>query len=418
MDEPLEPFVPSRSDPWDRDAAAHLLRRAGFGAPPADVEEALSVAPGEAAKRVVEGRGEEDRAARELDAILPTLLGIGDLSAFQAWIVARMLRCRHQLREKVALFWHNHFATSVAKVREPLWMIRQYRLFLDRGLGPFGALLDAVARDPAMLRWLDNETNRRGHANENFARELFELFTLGVGEYTEKDIHEAARAFTGWTILHDRFHFSAAQHDDGEKSVLGASGRLSGEEVLRIALDQPACGRFLAGKLLREFVTPEPDPAVAAALGRRLRETGYDVGAALAELLSSRYFFDRSHRRALVRSPVDFAVGSARALGGGVDAKALLEPLKEMGQELLAPPNVKGWPGGRSWISTATWLTRVQTARRLADALPASDDAAALALALLGGPLPPAARAILDAERPRGKDLCAALLALPETHLC
>ena len=194
----LEPFRPSRENPWDFAAAAHLWRRAGFSAPPAQVEASARLAPEEAAAEIARGPA-EDPATAELESIYPTVLALGSADALRAWLVARMLRCGHQLREKVALFWHGHFATSILKVRDPVWMARQYRLFLDLGLGPFGRLLEAVTRDPAMIRWLDNDTNRKGHPNENFARELFELFTLGPGNYTEHDIAEAA--LTGQRII-------------------------------------------------------------------------------------------------------------------------------------------------------------------------------------------------------------------------
>jgi uncharacterized protein (DUF1800 family) len=361
----LRPWQPTRQNPWDRDAAAHLWRRGGFGAPASGVDAILRRSPSEAIDLLVDGPA-QDSATRELDALWRSLLGLESLDSFRAWLVARMARCGHQLREKMALFWHGHFATSIAKVREPVWMMRQYRLFLQRGLGPFGDILDGVARDPAMIRWLDNESNRKGHPNENFARELFELFTLGPGHYTERDIQEAARAFTGWAILRDRFHFSQRNHDTGPKTVLGRSGRFGGEEVLRIALDQEACGRFLAEKLLRFFVHPRPSRELVDAFSGELRGGGYRTGEALRVLFRSQAFFDPGVRRSLIKSPLEFVVGSLRCLGGRADAPGLLPVLREMGQELLAPPNVKGWPGQRSWIHTAAWLARVNTGGRRA----------------------------------------------------
>ena len=193
---PLEPWRPSASNPWNADAASHLYRRAGFGAPPDAIERAVEAGPDKAVSELI-APGPEAAALRELDAIYPYLLAQGDADVLRAWLVSRMIRARDQLREKTALFWHGHFATSIAKVRSAPWMLRQYQLFLTEGLGRFGVLALDVARDPAMLRWLDNETNRRGHPNENFAREFLELFTLGVGNYSERDVGEAARAFTG-----------------------------------------------------------------------------------------------------------------------------------------------------------------------------------------------------------------------------
>lgn len=413
----LEPFRPSREAPWDFAAAAHLWRRAAFSAPPERVEASAQLAPEEAVAEIVRGPA-EDPAATELHSIYPTVLALGSADALRAWLVARMLRCGHQLREKVALFWHGHFPTSILKVRDPVWMARQYRLFLELGLGPFGKLLDGITRDPAMIRWLDNETNRKGHPNENFARELFELFTLGPGCYTEADIAEAARAFTGWHVRGGAFHFARSLHDGGAKRVLGREGLWNGDDVCRFALEEPACGRFLAGKLLRFFVRPDPPAEAVEELGAFLREGGYDIARALERLFASRLFFDRGSRRALVKSPVEFLVGTARSLGVAADAGAIVAALREMGQELLAPPNVKGWPGHRDWINTSTWLTRVDAARELTRGFhPASPGIDALGRAVLGEPPPPAARAAIDAAGLPPQDVAHALLALPEAHL-
>jgi uncharacterized protein (DUF1800 family) len=282
-------------------------------------------------------------------------------------------------------------------------MLKQYRLFLDLGLGPFGALLDRVTKDPAMIRWLDNESNRKGHPNENYARELFELFTLGDGHYGEADVKEAARAFTGSHVLEHRYHFSMALHDEGEKMVLGRTGAFRGEDVCRIALEQEACGRFLAGKLLRFFLAPEPPPDVVAAFGAELQACGYDFQAALKLLFASRCFFAPENRRVLVKSPLEFVAGAARAFGLKLDAAAAVPGLRAMGQDLLAPPNVKGWAGHREWVNTATWIARVREARRLA----AGHDGRGLAAgweAFAGG-APPAT------------DRLDALLSTPEAHV-
>ncbi|MHC4547470.1 MAG: DUF1800 domain-containing protein [Planctomycetota bacterium] len=412
----LEPWRPSRHDPWDFDAAAHLWRRAGFGAPPRTVAATLRKSATEAVASVVDGPA-RDAAAAELESIYESVLGTGSADTVRAWLITRMARCDHQLREKLALFWHGHFATSILKVRDVPWMMRQYRLFLDHGLGRFATLLDAVTRDPAMIRWLDNETNRKGHANENYARELFELFTLGEGNYTEKDIQEAARAFTGWHILHDRFHFSRTLHDDGEKTVLGRTGRFGGADICRLALEQEACCRLLARKLLVFFVHPQPSAEVIAAFGRLIRHLDYDLKAALRRLFASRLFFDRANRRALIKSPLEFVVGAVRALDLKLDAEAAVPVLRAMGQDLLAPPNVKGWPGHTDWINTATWLTRVDAARRLVGGFDGGRDLDACARALLGRPLPEPERNRFSRNGAGRRDLVHALLSLPEAHL-
>ncbi len=405
MHDALKPY----EGPFDSAAAAHLWRRAAFGAPPARVAETVKLGPAEAAKALVRGPA-KDAPAEELESVYVQITGTGNADAIRAWLLQRMVRCDHQLREKVALFWHGHFATSVLKVNEPSWMARQYRLFLDLGLGPFADLLDRITRDPAMIRWLDNETNSKGHPNENYARELFELFTLGEGNYTEKDIKEAARAFTGWHILEDRYHFSARLHDSDPKEVLGVRGALGGDDVCRIALEQPACGRFLAQKLLGFFVTPEPPAEIVAAFGEELRARSYRIGECLELLFASRLFYES--RGTLVKSPLELVATSVRVFGGRLDATAAAPDLRAMGQELLAPPNVKGWPGHLSWINTATWLARVDTGRKLAPTFPSRGDE--VVAALCGKAPGPEERERLAGA---GNDFAHALLCLPEAHL-
>ena len=294
MHDALRPWQPGKGA-WNYDAAAHLWRRAGFGATPAALDRWADGTPAAAVAVAVSGPA-DDKATRELEKIYRSVMGTSSVDSARAWLLTRMARGGHPLREKLALFWHGHFATSVLKVTHVDWMLRQYRLFLDLGLGKFAALLDAVTRDPAMIRWLDNETNTKGKPNENYARELFELFTLGDGNYTENDIQEAARAFTGWRILKHRYHFSASQHDEGQKTVLGKTGNFNGEDICRIALDREACGRFLARKLLRFFVTPEPAADIVASFGAELKKREYDMASALTLLFSSRYFFAEKNR--------------------------------------------------------------------------------------------------------------------------
>jgi uncharacterized protein (DUF1800 family) len=395
------------------DDAAHLWRRAGFGASRKTIEETVALGPDAAIDRLVDGPA-KDTAADDLEFVYRSVLGAEDDDGARGWILLRMLRSEHPVREKLALFWHGHFATSNAKVRDLRWMMRQYRLFLDHGLGRFPVLLDAVAKDPAMIRWLDNETNRKGQANENYAREVLELFTLGEGNYTEKDVSEAARAFTGWHLLRGKFHLSSSLHDAGTKTVLGQTGAFGGTDIQRIALEQPACGRFLAGKLLRYYVHPEPDAALVNELGDSMRADGYDVGATLKRIFRSELFFSERARRSIVKGPIDFVIGSARALEvQKFPAKDAVPPLRAMGQDLLAPPNVKGWPGHRSWINTATWLVRVRAALSIAEAASVRDVDES-ARALLGRSLDDQERSALTGDPVAQLQ---ALLCTPEAHL-
>ncbi|MHC4849228.1 MAG: DUF1800 domain-containing protein [Planctomycetota bacterium] len=413
MHDRLRPY----DKPLDFDAAAHLWRRAGFGADPRTVQRTVKLGLLQATERLVNGPRSEP-ATDDLEFIYQSVLGADDEQGARAWLLLRMLRSEHQVREKAALFWHGHFATSLAKVRDLGWMLRQYRLFLDHGLGKFATLLDAVARDPAMIRWLDNETNRKGHANENYAREVLELFTLGEGNYSEADIQEAARAFTGWHIQREEFHFARSLHDKSAKTVLGQTGNWGGEDVQRIALEQPACGEFLAGKLLRFYVMPNPDPAVVKALGASMRANGYDIAATLKSIFRSRLFYSDAARRSLVKSPIDFVIGSARALEiKKPNMKAAVPALRAMGHDLLAPPNVKGWPGHRAWINTATWLVRVRAARGIAAQVGESTRLDDAAHAVLGNPLPEQETTKLKSSGAGNSDLLHALLTTPEAHL-
>jgi uncharacterized protein (DUF1800 family) len=293
-----------------------------------------------------------------------------------------MILTPHPLRERVTLFWHNHFATSIAKVKLPALMRDQNLLLRRHALGKFGPLVQAVSKDPAMLVWLDSNANVRGKPNENYARELLELFCLGVGNYTEADVREAARAFTGWhtNVNPDggynpgtppAFVFQRSMHDDGDKTVLGKSGKLDGGDVVRIVLEQKACARFLARKLYRHFVgeAVTPPDGLIEPLAERLRASDYDVGDTLRVILRSRHFYSPFAFRQRVKGPVEYVVGLLRGLGAKMpgDAVGLSLPAatQELGQTLFAPPSVKGWDGGQAWLNTATVLARHNMAWRL-----------------------------------------------------
>ena len=272
------------------------------------------------------------------------------------------------LTERMTLFWHNHFTSSQQKVRYAQLMFRQNALLREHALGNFATLLHAASKDPAMIIYLDSATNRKDKPNENFAREVMELFTLGEGHYTEADIREAARAFTGWSLEQDTVEFRNRPflHDFGEKTVLGQRGRFDGDEVLDILLAQPRSAEFIVGKLWREFVSPDPDAAEVRRIAAAFRDSRYDIRTALCELLLSPLFWQEDHRAVLVKSPVEFVVGSLRQFDLPVDdAASLSMVMAGLGQNLFAPPNVKGWPGGEAWINSATLLARKQFVERL-----------------------------------------------------
>jgi uncharacterized protein (DUF1800 family) len=286
----------------------------------------------------------------------------------RAWWLDEMRRTPSPLSERMTLFWHNHFVSSDQKVRSPQLMYRQNVLLRRYALGNFGTLLHEIARDPAMVIYLDNASNRKGQPNENFAREVMELFTLGEGHFGEADVKEAARAFTGWGVDPDRgeFVFRVAQHDDGYKTVLSRAGYMNGDDVLDVLLAHPRTAEHIVEKLWREFVSATPEPTEVKRIARVFRDSGYEIEAALRALLTSDAFYALSHRAALIKSPVELIVGTLRQFDFSTsEMLPFALSTAQLGQNLFAPPNVKGWPGGETWINSTTLLARKQLLERL-----------------------------------------------------
>jgi uncharacterized protein (DUF1800 family) len=290
----------------------------------------------------------------------------------KTWWMREMIETPAPLRERMTLFWHSHFATSQQKVNRSQAMWRQNQLLHGQALGNFRDLLHAVAKDPAMLAYLDGANSRKEAPNENFAREVMELFTLGEasqgGRYSEQDIREAARAFTGWSVDRDdfSFRFRPAFHDDGNKTILGRSGNFDGDAALDILLEQPAAARFIVGKLWKEFVSPVPDDAQVDRIAQRFRGSGYDIATAVNELLLTDAFWAESNRGSLVKSPVDLVVGTVRQFDFSyTDVTPFALKAAQLGQNLLVPPNVKGWPGQNEWVSAITLLERKRFTEQL-----------------------------------------------------
>jgi uncharacterized protein (DUF1800 family) len=248
-------------------------------------------------------------------------------------------------------------------------MYNQNKLLRKHALGKFPEFLLEVSKDPAMIVYLDSNNNIKGKPNENYAREVMELFSLGVGNYTEKDVQEAARAFTGWhTNGNDKFEFNDKFHDFDSKTILGQKGEWNGDDVIRIIIEQKACAPFLVRKFYRFFISEnaEPPDALLAPLADSFRKSGYDIAAVLGTILRSRHFFSEHAFHQRVKSPVEFTLGAARAVGPQlVNPKALAGWVDDMGQRLFAPPNVKGWPGGKTWLNTSTVLARHNFAQAL-----------------------------------------------------
>lgn len=354
------PYEPDARRPWSRALAAHLYRRAGFAADTQALEEAVARGAAETLESLFAPRAEHESFQQESDALAGAVLAGGDPKKLSAWWLHVLLRTPDVLREKTTLFWHGHFATGAEKVQDALLMHRQNELFRRHALGSFEDLVQGVSRDPAMLVYLDSAVNRKAHPNENYAREVMELFCLGEGNYTEQDIREAARCFTGWEVRRGKFYLNRRQFDLGEKTVLGERGPFGGEDVVRVILRQPAAPRFLVRKLVRFFVFDEPEPcdALLEPLAAEFRESGLDVGRLVRRILSSRLFFSEHAVGRKVRSPVELGVGVLRALEGSCNVYRLAEELAALGQELFHPPNVKGWDGGRTWINSSTLLGR------------------------------------------------------------
>ena len=275
-----------------------------------------------------------------------------------AWM-DRMAASPAQLREKMTLFWHGHFA---CRVRQPAAALSLHNTTRQHALGKFPDLLLAVSREPAMLQFLNNQQNRKAHPNENFAREVMELFTLGRGHYTELDVREAARAFTGWGYDgQGNFRFREREHDAGTKTFLGSTGHFTGEDVLRLMLQQPAAATFLVTKVYHFFVNDVPNAAHIAPLATAFRQSGYDIADLMERLFSADWFYDSANVGTHIKSPVELLAGLRRTLAVRLDnGLPLLGYQKALGQTLFQPPNVAGWPGGRTWIDSSSLLLRLQ----------------------------------------------------------
>ena len=281
----------------------------------------------------------------------------------KAWWMRELVQTDTPFSEQMTLFWHNHFASSLRKVKSPKLMYRQNLLLREHALGNFRQLIHAVAKDPAMIIYLDNAFNREGKPNENFARELLELFTLGEGHYTEKDIKEAARAFTGWAIERrtGKFRFVRRRHDFGSKTFMGRTENFDGDDIINIVLEQPRVASHIAEKLWRAFVSQTPDPREIERLAHVLRASDYELKPLMQALLTSGAFREPQIYGNMIKSPVDLIVGTLRVFQFSMgDGRGIVLASRRLGQDLMDPPNVKGWPGGTHWISSDTLMVRRQ----------------------------------------------------------
>lgn len=391
----LMPFVPTPQAPFDRVKAAHLLQRAGFGGTPEEIDRVLELGPARAVdmlldfpdanadeqsqtdvpdlssiegypktfaelRKLFQGKTREERQQ------LNQKLMAANRQAMQQcvhWWMKRMAAGTNPLQEKLTLFWHGHFTTSARDERSAWLMWQQNEMLRRNAAGNFHRFVRQVSRDPAMLDYLNNQQNRKQKPNENYARELMELFTLGIGNYTEQDIKEAARAFTGWGHDGDDFIFRANDHDAAEKVFFGRRGNFDGDDIIAIIMEHPACGPYIAGKLLEFFAYENPEPAVVQSLGALLKERRYELRPLLRTLLTSRAFYSDRAIGTQIKSPIQLVVGTVRILGVEMPGpRQLYQAMQQMGQVPFEPPNVRGWPGGRTWINTSTLFVRYNTA--------------------------------------------------------
>jgi uncharacterized protein (DUF1800 family) len=360
--------------PWDTRAAAHLLRRAGFGAAPAEVARAVEQGREGAVRDLFdEGKDQESQFQDTFRRLSGSFADFSDAGQLQAWWCYRMLITRTPLREKLTLFWHGHFATSYKKVEDLFLMHRQCEAMRRLAWGNFRDLVTAISRDPAMLVYLDGESSTKEKPNENFSRELMELFTLGVGNYTEKDVREAARAFTGWHRDGAKFRFNAEAHDHGDKEFLGRKGNIDGGDVIDALMAHPALPRFIARKLLVFFACPEPPAEVVEEAAEVFKDGQLSVKRFLTTLFLSKLYYGEKCRRTRISSPAECVIGTCRSLGVRLAAPECRDHITAMGQELFAPPNVKGWDGERKWVHAGTWAARQAFGQRVGDLASGND---------------------------------------------
>jgi hypothetical protein len=363
----LERYVPTDAQPWNDVRAAHLLRRTIFGPTPGEIDAAVRSSPDAIVDQLlteqplpdppdswanVDPFQKPDKAQKKIER--------ERVHETRRWWMTLIANQGLSLTEKMVLFWHDHFATQALDVKKPQLMFKQNTTFRQSAFGNFKKLVLSMNTDPAMLYYLDGRTNRAGKPNENYARELMELFTMGVGNYTEFDVGEAARALTGWKVEGRRARLVESRRDKAEKTFLGQTGNWNDQGITNIIFDQPVTAKFICRKLYQEFVYHFPDEFIVDQLAQILRGNSFELKPVLETLLLSAHFFDDSIIGSKIKSPIELTAGTARSLGlrvgenENVPAAFLVDQSEDLGQMLLDPPNAAGWQGYRSWISTNT----------------------------------------------------------------
>lgn len=374
---------PLPKDAWDVSAAAHLLARAGFSGTPSDVQKLSTMSLDEAVNALVDFEQQtwqnapppipqemyEGRDRTEMRELTPEeRRELNDKRQKQAresmeevrlWWIERMIATPRPFEEKMTLLWHGHFTSGAREVKSPVFMKEQNDFLRKNCVGNFRDLVLGISKDRAMLSYLDGRNNVKEKPNENFARELMELFTMGVGNYSETDVKEAARAFTGWSFDENGYVFRARQHDGGEKRFLKQRGKFNGDDIVDIIMQQPATAKFLATKLAKFYMRPEPERELIDAIASELRKNKYEMRPTMKTIFKSQAFYHSTSRGVLVKSPAELLVSTARKFNTPIEnLRAAERAMASMGQALLQPPNVKGWAGGTKWINTATLFNR------------------------------------------------------------
>ena len=364
-------YVADERSPWNLKRVVHLHRRAAFAAPWDTLQADLKSGPQEAVGRLLNNQTDSRDEFETLAATIgDAAIASSNPDRLKAWWLFRMLKTSDPLTERLTLMWHNHFATSNVKVKNLTYMLEQNNLLRQNARSDFGSLLAAVVKHPAMLVWLDADANRKGRANENLSRELMELFTLGIGNYSEQDVKAAAKALTGWTVTRDRFENRVGRHDDSELALLGLQKKFNGDELLEMLTHNPATARRIAWRICDTFMGEDVVGEKALSeLAKGLSNKAMDIGWAVETVLRSKLFFSESNLRSRVISPVESVVGTLRALqlnDPPPGTITLADWVTKMGQDLFYPPNVSGWNGGRSWLGTRTIVARANFANALA----------------------------------------------------
>lgn len=375
---------------WAESDAAHLLRRAGFSGTPTQIQHLASIGKKAAVNELLhyektpfdfptpnvfrqepelfESLRGMEKEQRENVAKFDRLNNQIQFQNLSDWWLRRMIATPRPLEEKLVLFWHGHFTSGMREVKDAQMLYRQNELFRKHASGNFRVLLSEILRDPAMLRYLDADQNLKDKPNENLARELLELFTMGVGNYTEQDIQETARALTGWSVERKsgESKLRPRQHDEATKKVLGEKGNFDSEDLVEIILKKPACAEFIAGKLWKFFAAKEASVPWRRELATLFRKNDYELKPLLLVIFNSDEFYDESLRFENIKSPVEFVVGTFRLLEiQPQNAPHFVAALSQMGQELFQPPNVKGWDGGLTWIDASSLFARYQFGKDL-----------------------------------------------------